>query len=102
THTAPAQNRGDAHMTLTFTKLTFALTAAAALSSAALAQQEPRTPPATPEAATQTPPTAPTQPVDVGGIFDKLDVNHDGKLTPEEAQAHPTVTAHFKDADANG
>jgi hypothetical protein len=23
----------------------------------------------------------------VGAIFDKLDVNHDGKLTPDEAQA---------------
>jgi hypothetical protein len=88
-------------------KLIMMLTAATLVSGTALAQSPSRSmPPSTapaPPAATQAPPpTAQTQSVDVGAIFDKLDVNHDGKLTPDEAQAHPTVAAHFKDADANG
>jgi len=82
------------------------LTAATLLSGTALAQAPPGAPPATaptPPAATQpAAPSAQTQSVDVGAIFDKLDGNHDGKLTPDEAQAHPTVAAHFKDADADG
>lgn len=83
-------------------KLPIALMVAALLSSAAFAQQEPRSPPATPDASVQRPATPPAgAPVDVGAIFDKLDTNHDGKLTREEAQAHPTVLAHFDDADAN-
>lgn len=104
-------------------KATLLLTATALLSSAAWAQEAPqpqreasaapaaptreasaaapaRDASAAPEAATQQP--APTPSVDVGAIFDKLDVNHDGKLTPEEAQAHPTVASHFASADANG
>jgi EF-hand domain pair len=83
-------------------KMITLLTAAALLASAAFAQERQQTPATTPEGATHSPPSAQSQPVDVGAIFDKLDVNHDGKLTPEEAQAHPTVAAHFKDADANG
>jgi hypothetical protein len=91
-------------------KSTLLLTAATLLAGTALAQAPPSTAPATaptnaptPPAATQSPaPTAQTQSVDVGAIFDKLDGNHDGKLTPDEAQIHPTVAAHFKDADANG
>jgi EF hand len=87
-------------------KLIMLLTAATLVSGTALAQTQRNMPPTnapTPPAATQTPPaTAQAQSVDVGAIFDKLDVNHDGKLTLEEAQAHPTVAAHFKDADANG
>jgi EF-hand domain pair len=88
-------------------KLIMLLTAATLVAGTALAQTQRDMPPPTtapaPPAATQPPPaTAQTQSVDVGAIFDKLDVNHDGKLTPDEAQAHPTVAAHFKDADANG
>jgi EF hand domain-containing protein len=89
-------------------KLITMLTAATLVSGAALAQSPssrsmpPSTEPTPPAATQQAPPTAQTQSVDVGAIFDKLDVNHDGKLTPDEAQAHPTVAAHFKDADANG
>src|ERR1700740_1501886 len=87
-------------------KLIMMLTAATLVSGAALAQSPrgtgPSTAPAPPAATQAPPPTAQTQSVDVGAIFDKLDVNHDGKLTPDEAQAHPTVAAHFKDADANG
>jgi hypothetical protein len=70
----------------------------------ALAQREapPGAAPGTPPSTAQTAPPAQTQSVDVGAIFDKLDTNHDGKLTPDEAAVHPTVAAHFKDADANG
>ena len=76
---------------------------AALLSSAAFAQHEPQHSPPNPDAAKQQQPATPPQgaPVDVGAIFDKLDTNHDGKLTREEAQAHPTVAAHFDDADTN-
>ena len=66
------------------------------LSSAAFAQEEPQNAQPTPNAAVQRPATP-----DVGAIFDKLDTNHDGKLTQEEAQAHPTVAAHFDSADTN-
>ncbi len=90
-------------------KLIMMLTAATLFSGAALAQTQspgrsvpPSTAPTPPAATQPAPPTAQTQSVDVGAIFDKLDVNHDGKLSPDEAQAHPTVAAHFKDADANG
>ena len=89
-------------------KSAIAILTAAVLCGTAFAQQEPQSPnapnaAAAPNAATQQPPsTAPAGPVpDIAAIFDKLDVNHDGKLTPDEAQAHPTVMAHFADADAN-
>ena len=83
------------------------LTVATLLTGTALAQAQQEAPPgATPGGApastAQTPPPAQTQSVDVGAIFDKLDTNHDGKLTPDEAAVHPTVAAHFKDADADG
>jgi hypothetical protein len=88
-------------------KLSHTLMAVALLSSAAFAQDAPQGPAATPKAspntATQPPAAAPAGPaVDIGAIFDKLDTNHDGKLSPEEAQAHPTVASHFSSADANG
>jgi hypothetical protein len=86
-------------------KVVILVTAATLFSGAALAQAQreaPQMPQRAPDAATQAPPSAQAQSVDVGAIFDKLDVNHDGKLTPDEAQAHPTVASHFKDADANG
>ncbi len=77
---------------------------AAVLSTAALAQQEPQNSPATPNAG-QSPSTAAapraTSSADVGGIFDKLNTSHDGKLTRDQAQAHPTVAANFDSVDAN-
>jgi len=86
-------------------RLPIALTVAILLSSAALAQQETQTPPASSDSTTQTPPastsTQPQHSVNVEAIFDKLDVNHDGKISPDEAQAHPTVASHFESADAN-
>jgi hypothetical protein len=84
-------------------KLSIALTVAALLSSAAFAQQEPQSSASTPSAAVKPPPAPPAGPaVDLGAIFDKLDVNHDGKLSLDEAQAHPTVAANFAGADASG
>ncbi len=80
-------------------KLSITLTAAALLSSTVLAQQAGQPPAATPEAATQPPPATPS--VDVAAIFDKLDADHDGKLTQDEAQVHPTVASHFANADTN-
>ncbi len=83
-------------------KLFIAILTAAVLSSTAFAQQEPQTPGARPDAATPPAAAPPAGPVpDIAAIFDKLDVNHDGKLSPDEAQAHPTVMAHFSDADAD-
>jgi hypothetical protein len=82
-------------------KLPIALLVTTLLCSAAFAQQGPQHSAATPDAAVQRPATPPQAPPDVGAIFDKLDTDHDGKLTREEAQAHPTVLAHFDDADAN-
>jgi Ca2+-binding EF-hand superfamily protein len=80
------------------------LTVATLLTGTALAQAPPGGAPTAGAApsTTQAAPPAQTQSVDVGAIFDKLDTNHDGKLTPDEAAVHPTVAAHFKDADANG
>jgi hypothetical protein len=79
-----------------------AFTVAAVLSGAALAQQGPPAPHATPNAAVQPPPAPPAGPsVDVGAIFDKLNTSHTGKLTREEAQAHPVVAANFDSADTN-
>ena len=84
-------------------KLSIAFVAATLLASTAFAQQEPQPPTATPEAAVERPAPPPAgAPVDVGAIFEQLDVNHDGKLTPQEAQAHPTVAANFAKADTNG
>ncbi|MGH8138794.1 MAG: EF-hand domain-containing protein [Steroidobacteraceae bacterium] len=84
-------------------KMPNAILFTALLSSAAFAQQEPQSAPATPNAVTQPPATPPAgPPVDVGAIFSKLDTNHDGKLTGQEAQAHPTVAAHFSNADTDG
>jgi hypothetical protein len=84
-------------------KLSVPLMAVALLSSAAaLAQQQPP-PAASPSAAAQTPPAPPAGPAanDIGAIFDQLNTSHTGKLTREEAQAHPTVAANFDKADAN-
>lgn len=82
------------------------LTVATLLTGTALAQAQqgtqPGPAPGAPASTAQSPPPAQTQSVDVGAIFDKLDTNHDGKLTPDEAAVHPTVAAHFKDADADG
>jgi len=84
-------------------KWSIALMVATLLSSAAFAQQEPNSSAPTPNAAVKPPATPPAGPsVDVGAIFDKLDLNHDGKLSRDEAQAHPTVAANFASADTNG
>jgi hypothetical protein len=80
-------------------KTYIALTAAALVCTAALAQQGPQSPRGNPNAAT-TPPPAAASPA-MSEIFDKLDTNHDGKLSPEEAQAEPTVAMNFASADAN-
>jgi hypothetical protein len=84
-------------------KLSIALAATALLCGTALAQQEtPHNSTATPNAAVQPPPAPPAgASVDVGAIFDKLNTSHTGKLTKEEAQAHPVVAANFDSADAN-
>ena len=83
-------------------KLSAAFAIAAVLSSAAFAQETPQTytRPA-PSAATQPPPSSSGQTVDIGAIFDKLNTSHTGKLTKDEAQAHPTVAANFDAADTN-
>jgi hypothetical protein len=77
---------------------------AAMLSTAAFAQQAPQTPPAATNSAqrpaTETAPHA-SQSVDVGAVFDKLNTSHDGKLTRQQAQAHPTVAANFDNVDTN-
>ena len=84
-------------------KLSIALLAAM-LSTAALAQQSAQTPPAAPNSAqrpaTETAPNA-NQSVDVGAVFEKLNTSHDGKLTRQQAQAHPTVAANFDSVDTN-
>src|ERR1700744_4623427 len=89
-------------------RLSIAFTLCAVLSSGAFAQQQPRTytpppPGAQPPASTAThqPPPSAEQAADRGGIFDKLNVSHTGKLTKTEAQAHPTVAANFDAADTN-
>ena len=78
-------------------KTYIAFLAAALVSTAAFAQQEPKDPPASTNAAT-TPPPASVSP-GLSEIFDKLDTNHDGKLSQEEAQAAPTVATNFAAAD---
>jgi hypothetical protein len=84
-------------------KLSIALLAAV-FSTAAFAQQETQRSPAAPNY-TQ-PPAAQAAPhtsssVDVAAVFDKLNTTHDGKLTREQAQAHPTVAANFDNVDSN-
>jgi hypothetical protein len=83
-------------------KLSTAFVFTALFCSAAFAQQTPQsyTRPA-PNAAAPPPPTSSGQTVDIGAIFDKLNTSHTGKLTKDEAQAHPTVAANFDAADTN-
>jgi Ca2+-binding EF-hand superfamily protein len=71
--------------------LTF--TAAALLSSFAIAQSQ------TPQPSeTAAPPAAAPQ---SGSVFDALDANQDGNIAQQEAEAHPTVAENFTRADAN-
>lgn len=58
------------------------------------------TPPSQGTATEQAPPTA-AQTSTLESIFDKLNTSHTGKLTREEAQAHPAVAANFDAADTN-
>jgi hypothetical protein len=77
--------------------LTF--TAAALLSSFAIAQSQ------TPQPSeTAAPPAAPpaAAPQQSGSVFDALDANQDGNIAQQEAEAHPTVAENFTRADANG
>jgi hypothetical protein len=86
-----------------FMKLSIALLAAM-LSTAAFAQQSPQNASAAPNSAQRSAPeTAPqaSQPVDVGAVFNKLNTSHDGKLTRQQAQAHPTVAENFDNVDTN-
>jgi hypothetical protein len=78
-------------------KTPIALIAAALVSTAAFAQQEPQNPPASTNAAKSQPPA--TASPGLSEIFDQLDTNHDGKLSQEEAQAAPTVSTNFAAAD---
>jgi hypothetical protein len=90
-------------------KSSIAFILTAALSSAAFAQQVPRTytpPPqenAPPAQGTATQQKAPSsaQTAQLGAIFDQLNTSHTGKLTKAEAQAQPTVAANFDAADTN-
>jgi hypothetical protein len=90
-------------------KQTVALTVTAVLASAAVFAQSPsRTSPATPPATTAPAPQAstsgpPGEPASarMGAIFDQLNTSHTGKMTRQEAQAHPTVAAGFDSADTN-
>lgn len=84
-------------------KLPIALLAAM-LSTAAFSQQASQRSPAAPNNAQ--PPSTDTAPhtnqsVDVNAVFDKLNTSHDGKLTREQEQAHPTVAANFDSVDTN-
>jgi len=86
-------------------KSLIALTLAAALSSAALAQQpqpsaqlESQRAPST---ATQEAAPSAAPAMDLGQIFDRLNTSHTGKMTKAEAQAHPAVAANFDAADTN-
>jgi hypothetical protein len=87
-------------------KLSAALTVTAMLCSAAAFAQTESQPytTAAPNTAQTPPPTGPASDQasnQLGAIFDQLNTSHTGKLTPEEAQAHPTVSANFAKADAN-
>jgi hypothetical protein len=78
-------------------KTYIAFMAAALISTVAFAQQEPKNPQATTNAATSPPPASVSP--SLSEIFDKLDTNHDGKLSQEEAQAAPTVATNFAAVD---
>jgi hypothetical protein len=86
-------------------KSLIALTLAAAISSAALAQQPqppgPSSAPDSPRAATQQAAPSAAPAMDLGQIFDRLNTSHTGKMTKAEAQAHPAVAANFDAADTN-
>jgi hypothetical protein len=85
-------------------KSLIALTLAAALASAALAQQPQPSQPYSqhsPNAATQEPAPSAAPAMDLGQIFDRLNTSHTGKMTKTEAQAHPAVAANFDAADTN-
>jgi hypothetical protein len=85
-----------------FMKLSIALLAAL-LSTAAFAQQEPQrssAPNYTQPPAAEAAPHASSS-VDVSSVFDKLNTTHDGKLTRQQAQVHPTVAANFDSVDTN-
>jgi len=80
-------------------KKLFTFTAAALLSSFAVAQSQ------TPQPSeTAAPPAAPpaAAPQQSGSVFDALDANQDGNIAQQEAEAHPTVAENFTRADANG
>jgi len=79
-------------------KKLFTFTAAALLSSFAVAQSQ--TPQPSESAA---PPAAPpaAAPQQSGSVFDALDANQDGNIAQQEAEAHPTVAENFTQADAN-
>ena len=80
-------------------KRLFTFTAAALLSSFAIAQSQ------TPQPSeTAAPPAAPpaAAPQQSGSVFDALDANQDGNIAQQEAEAHPTVAENFTQADANG
>jgi EF hand len=79
-------------------KKLFTFTAAALLSSFAVAQSQ------TPQPSeTAAPPAAPpaAAPQQSGSVFDALDANQDGNIAQQEAEAHPTVAENFTQADAN-
>jgi hypothetical protein len=80
-----------------FMKTYIALITVALVSTAAFAQQEPQSPAATTNAATSPPPASASP--GLSEIFDKLDTNHDGKLSQDEAQAAPTVATNFAASD---
>ena len=88
-------------------KSLIALTFAAVFCSGAFAQQSGNytPPPASSQpsqgAATEPTPPSTAQTASLEAIFDKLNVSHTGKMTREEAQAHPTVSANFDAADTN-
>ena len=90
-------------------KVSVALTTLALLCSP-LAFSQDRDPPSStayPNSTAQTPPpstsgsSGASAAGDLGAIFDQLNVSKSGKMTREEAQAHPTVAANFDKADAN-
>src|SRR3982074_1779421 len=83
-------------------KLSIPILVVSLLSTAAFAQQGSQSSGTSPNAAAQPPATQrAVKSVDVGSIFDELKPSHTGKLTRDEAQAHPTVAANFDAADTN-
>jgi len=86
-------------------RLPVALTTLALLCSPVAFSQD-RSPPSSTESNTsaqQTPPSSGSNAgaSNLGAIFDQLNASHTGKMTKEEAQAHPTVAANFDKADTN-